>query len=72
MQSPRFLKLMLSFIIAIYYTLAKYTSNTKEINLVHNNQVEKSNRIFCGCLLHFIGRDSLELRNLFDDCRENQ
>ena len=35
-------------------------------------QIEQSNRVFRGCALHFIGRYAFQLRNLFNDCRENQ
>ena len=34
--------------------------------------MEQPDRVFCGCLLHFVSRNALQLGNFPDDCRENQ
>ena len=34
--------------------------------------MEQPDRIFRGCLLHFVSRNALQLGNFLDDCREDQ
>ena len=34
--------------------------------------MEQPDRVFRGCLLHFVSRNALQLGNFLDDCREDQ